>query len=76
MFCHVVKHFFKHGKDVASTFTDNTDGKFKVTYTVADGDTVRTAGQVPLNCTLSNGSGSTTVTAFTDSNTIARSRSG
>ncbi len=49
-----------------------TGGLYKVNYLIATGDTERAAGTVPLNCTFHNsGGGTTTVTAFTDGNTVA-----
>ncbi|MFC1787897.1 peptidoglycan-binding protein, partial [Patescibacteria group bacterium] len=61
-----------NGVDVSGTLVDNTDNTYTITYTVGEGETDWTAGNLPINCTLidAGGNGDTT-TAFTDSNTLA-----
>lgn len=56
-------------KDVSTTFQNLTDGLYKVSYMVELGDTNRSAGQVPVDCTLENQTTSTHIALFTDSNT-------
>ncbi|HEU0080915.1 MAG TPA: hypothetical protein VFQ72_02740, partial [Candidatus Paceibacterota bacterium] len=65
-----------NGVDVSSTFVDQGNGLYKVTYTVGAGDADRSAGAIPVDCELhGNGaqSGQTigTFFGFTDSNTVA-----
>ena len=61
-----------NGTDVSGTFQNLSNGLYKYTYTVGHGDANQTAGHLPINCSLHNGSGQTiSVTAFTDSNTVA-----
>jgi hypothetical protein len=61
-----------NGDDVTGSLQSYPSGTYRVTYRVSYGDTERAAGQVPINCTLTaSDGGSDTVTAFTDSNTVA-----
>ncbi|HVT74972.1 MAG TPA: hypothetical protein VHD69_00955 [Candidatus Paceibacterota bacterium] len=58
--------------NVAPSFQNLTGGLYKVVYTVGASDPDRSAGNIPLSCMFQNQAGSTsTVTAFTDSNTLA-----
>ncbi|MEK7574940.1 MAG: hypothetical protein AAB511_01795 [Patescibacteria group bacterium] len=58
---------------VAVTELQNlTGGLYRVNYLIGASDPEANAGAVPINCTLQNsGGGSTTITAFTDGNTVA-----
>ncbi len=65
-----------NGVDVSSTFQDLTDGLYKVTYTVGSSDADRSAGAIPVDCTLhgngaESGQSVSTYFGFTDSNTVA-----
>ncbi len=67
-----------NGVEVSSTYTNLTsgsDGHFRFIYTVGASDTDRTAGQIPINCTLVQ-SHTVTVTAFDDGNTVVINASG
>ncbi|OGI95223.1 hypothetical protein A2917_01050 [Candidatus Nomurabacteria bacterium RIFCSPLOWO2_01_FULL_42_17] len=50
---------------------DLTDGLYKVDYLIGSSDDEVAAGELSIDCTLQNDDGSTTVTAFTDGNTVA-----
>ena len=60
-----------NGVDVSGTFQNLTGGLYRVVYTVGSNDAEKTAGSIPVNCTLSDGSSNTILTAFTDGNTLA-----
>ncbi|MBI3306068.1 Ig-like domain-containing protein [Candidatus Nomurabacteria bacterium] len=72
-----------NGVNVASTFTNLTDtsgggfvdGQFRFTYTVGTSDADRTAGNVPIDCTIQQ-SHSVHISTFTDNNTVAIDASG
>jgi hypothetical protein len=57
-------------KNSFQNFSSGTSGHFMVTYTVGSGDANRSAGTIPINCTLHQ-TGSVTVTGFDDNNTVA-----
>ncbi|HVU06865.1 MAG TPA: hypothetical protein VHE10_03725 [Candidatus Paceibacterota bacterium] len=58
--------------NVASSFQNLTGGLYKVVYTIGSTSADRAAGQIPLSCMFQNQAGATsTVVAFTDSNTLA-----
>ena len=61
-----------NGVDVSASFTDNADGTYTYTYTVAEGNADWTAGNLPINIEIQDDAlNVTTITAFTDSNTLA-----
>ncbi|MBX4209162.1 hypothetical protein KW799_00475 [Candidatus Parcubacteria bacterium] len=60
-----------NGVDVSGTYQSLTDGLYRVIYTASSTDPSRAAGQIPLNCTLSNGSTTVAFTQFADGNTLA-----
>jgi methionine-rich copper-binding protein CopC len=68
-----------NGKAVGSTFQDFGDGTYQMVYTVAAGDTDRTAGTIPFSCAFieveagtNNATGNSgTVSAFTSANSLA-----
>lgn len=61
-----------NGVNVAGSFTDLGSGMYRVTYNVSNGNADWTAGALPINITIKDAAGnSATMTAFTDSNTLA-----
>ena len=58
--------------NVAGTFVDNVNGTYTLTYTVANGETDWTAGNLPISCQLQDPATNTvTTSAWTDGNTLA-----
>lgn len=61
-----------NGVDVSGTFTNLTGGNYRVTYTVANGNTDRASGTLPLSLQINDAAtNSTTISAFTAANTLA-----
>ncbi|MBI5134162.1 MAG: hypothetical protein HZA81_02135 [Candidatus Taylorbacteria bacterium] len=62
---------YVNGVDVASTFAHTSNGRYRVAYTVGAGDTERAQGQIPIDCSMQNDTGSVRLVSFTDGNTVA-----
>jgi len=61
-----------NGQDVTTSFVDNTDNTYSLTYSVSEGDADWAAGTLPITFTLQDGVGNTTIiNAFTDGNSLA-----
>lgn len=57
---------------VSSTIIDNADTSYTFTYTVAEGNSDWSAGNLMINCLLTDvGGNTTTASSFTDGNTLA-----
>ncbi len=54
-----------------SPLSNLSNGLYKVVYSVGSGDSDAAAGMVPIDCTLFGAAGTTTASAWTDSNTVA-----
>lgn len=59
--------------DVASSIRNVTDGQYIVYYTIGSSDAERAAGHVPVTCSFRDQTtgATSTLSAFTDSNTVA-----
>ncbi len=62
---------------VAGSLTDNADGTYTVAYTPADGDPDWAGGALPISIEVTDDAGNaTTISAFTDGNTLAGDANG
>lgn len=61
-----------NGINVNGSFTDHGNKTYTLTYTVSEGQSDWTAGNLPISCQLKDGFGNTgSTSAFTDGNTVA-----
>jgi len=59
-----------NGVDVSGTFVNATGGSYTLTYTVAEGNTNRTSGNLPISCVLREPAGNTVTVSTYDVNTL------
>jgi len=59
-----------NGVNVSTSFANNGAGNYSLTYTVAAGDTNQTAGNLPVNCVLTETAGNTTTLTSFAPNTV------